>query len=1625
MSIGYLGSQDNVPFKDENEVNVFRKEKKIRIWGQDLPWPFKTFDMLFEQYGFQRYIQKNLKECGFSVPTPIQMQAIPVSVHKRDLIACAPTGSGKTLAFILSILHDVHTAEKKGFRALIVSPTRELATQIYNHLKNLSAKHKLKTCLLTKANAALQAHDVSVRKKFDILVTTPLRLVHAIEQKEIDLSMVRHLVLDEADRLLELGFVEQVDEILAACTNSSIQISLYSATMPSSVEQLATTIMKDPVRVTIGAKNAAIDTIDQKLVYVGQEDGKLIEIRNTIQAGFKPPCLIFVQSIERAKELFHELVYDGMNVDVIHAERTQAQRDRIIENFKAGKLWILIATELMARGIDFKGVNLVINYDFPQSVQSYIHRIGRTGRAGRPGKAVTYFTKDDGPYLKIIANVMRESGCDVPDWMLDLRKPSKKMKQQLKKKPVDRKTISTMSSYDKRKLQHKSPQQMLIPPHGNSNINSGNNNGVGGGGSNSGTPSTPSQTFPPLFNLPNIDPVEPWQMTMVDCYHMVVSFTSGKSSMELHDSLHQKASQSMEEHHKLVDGLLYAVLTSPANASIHLGHLHHIVRDGFERLVGQLKSLCVSIRFRHLKREVLKQLFWLLEELARNGIFGIEQIVIILTRQIRSGDVSTPNIRLCQHLLDFLISHMNLLYSRQVAIATCFYTYARVVLDHSKFPELRDKECRFIAKLLREKFNECMPIGRDMIRILQDISALPEICDIWQAILTNPTSLSPQFTGIEQILKMPTPPGYLVNRIPFELEVKLRFMLENLKWNSYTRNFEWLVLKYLRTPESDSLCCDIIRYICGAFHPSNRLLASEMVPRYILIGAIFRTIRSPTTASNAKLALFYDWFFFNSECKDNIMNIEPAILLMERSIEKYPYLTCMLMEFLMLETEVYHPPIVDMMREGVLTAMKKVVSSGVIRSLSPIYTIPTLNPVVKRQMYRLFNPLLSSPTGTSQGLDADDNTSLSTADDHSSASIESAVSSGISSLSSNEFCSLPGLRSLSVSTGAEDVKPEVSDIQNDPESLGTVAEDPNQTLMGNDNGFGAGGNDEPDDEYLGTGGEDSPSFGDNYEERQSGLSFQGVDEYDQLGNQESADQMDVESERPQLDKSVLEAEGLYLFGQLPMQLYNAMAENDAPNIKTRLKEIIHIFSQSEASSKAVGDVLAFTLSNSNTEDIESIYEIRGSSTICQTSQQDYFSELFTYIVNEDSKSKSLNPRSLELLNNVYEYLPWVGYRWLLFSVVDRNDPSIYQAFSTVNNPEDFSSRLSGDLHQLQDISASLYYNLFPSLIRHYPKAAIANSKLIYTAISMIDSVHVFRLCGKLALGHASLFGEYSEKVVMDSLDWESYEQSCLWKLITAELSGNKDAVENLINSLLLQHRLDPASYPEVFNGLVSLLLAVGPTLSIVSLLVSMRPKDEESLGSLSSETEDVATTDECYDLATQIFVMWFNTRDIKSLEMLLRNIMDDGISSSDQDESLGSETAKISKQGIIEFLDRIKKTVKKISPVEKTIEMLQNRLQSPLPKEESEMVVETKPTANATPTTFRDALNILPKMKRASSTISEPKGNNNNDTLEPPKKTAKSLNNYQSSSAGLKKTSNGSRTKRRRNIVESDDSEDE
>ncbi|KFR09852.1 putative ATP-dependent RNA helicase DDX52, partial [Opisthocomus hoazin] len=430
------------------KINRFRNQHKISVQGTDLPDPIATFDQLQKEYKIHPKIMANIQAAGFQVPTPIQMQAIPVMLHGRELLASAPTGSGKTLAFCIPLLTHLKQPRNKGFRALIISPTRELASQTHRELVKLAEGTGFRIHMIHKAAEAAKKFGPTSSKKYDILVTTPNRLIYLLKQDPpaIDLTSVEWLVVDESDKLFEdgkSGFRDQLASVFLACTSHVVRRALFSATFARDVEEWCKLNLDSVVLVSVGARNSAAETVEQELLFVGSETGKLTAMRELVKKGFAPPVLVFVQSIERARELFHELIYEGINVDVIHADKTQQQRDNVVRSFRAGKIWVLICSALLARGIDFKGVNMVINYDLPTSAVEYIHRIGRTGRAGHTGKAVTFFTEDDKPLLRSIANVIQRAGCPVPDYIKHFPKLQSKQKKKFIKKPLTRESICT------------------------------------------------------------------------------------------------------------------------------------------------------------------------------------------------------------------------------------------------------------------------------------------------------------------------------------------------------------------------------------------------------------------------------------------------------------------------------------------------------------------------------------------------------------------------------------------------------------------------------------------------------------------------------------------------------------------------------------------------------------------------------------------------------------------------------------------------------------------------------------------------------------------------------------------------------------------------------------------------------------------------------------------------------------------------------------------------------------------------------------------------------------------------------------------------------------------------------
>lgn len=390
------------------EVTHFRRVHQIHVEGSDIPYPIENFSQLEADYGLNPAISDNLKELGYSSPTPVQMQVIPVMLHERQVLVSAPTGSGKTAAFLIPVIQKLQAPKKKGPRALVLAPTKELALQLYHDCVRLSKGTGLRPYVVSeKAEKIKQQLGKSSKKRHDILISTPQRLIHILKDDEpiISLSKVEWLLIDESDKLFEhgkQGFREQLAEIYKACDSAFVKRAMFSATYSHDVEEWCKLNFDGLITVSIGDRNTAVDTVEQKLVFTGDDSGKLFHFRDLIRNGFTPPVLIFVESKEQAKKLYKELVFDDIHLDVIHADRTQEEREKVIRDFRLGKIWVLISTDVLGRGIDLKRVNLVINYDLPPDTISYIHRIGRTGRAGRKGHAITYFNHEDFPKLEKI-----------------------------------------------------------------------------------------------------------------------------------------------------------------------------------------------------------------------------------------------------------------------------------------------------------------------------------------------------------------------------------------------------------------------------------------------------------------------------------------------------------------------------------------------------------------------------------------------------------------------------------------------------------------------------------------------------------------------------------------------------------------------------------------------------------------------------------------------------------------------------------------------------------------------------------------------------------------------------------------------------------------------------------------------------------------------------------------------------------------------------------------------------------------------------------------------------------------------------------------------------------------------
>lgn len=341
-----------------------------------------------------------LDKLKFKVPTPIQYKAIPIAIEGKDVIGIAQTGTGKTLAFGIPMVQRL--AQRQG-RGLVVVPTRELALQVNEAISKLTPIFKMKTTVLI-GGESMYLQTQSLRNNPRIIVATPGRLIDHVNQRHIRLDDVSILVLDEADRMFDMGFAPQIERILKLIP-SDRQTMLFSATIPPSIIKIASTCMRLPVRTEIAPTGTAAELVSQEMFIVNNDlKGKLL---GELLKQYTGSVLMFVRTKVGVQRVTRLLKAMGFGAAEIHSDRTQAQRREALSGFKLGKYRILVATDIAARGIDVKGIELVINYDLPDDVENYVHRIGRTGRAGQEGHAISFATPEQGRDVRNIEKMIR------------------------------------------------------------------------------------------------------------------------------------------------------------------------------------------------------------------------------------------------------------------------------------------------------------------------------------------------------------------------------------------------------------------------------------------------------------------------------------------------------------------------------------------------------------------------------------------------------------------------------------------------------------------------------------------------------------------------------------------------------------------------------------------------------------------------------------------------------------------------------------------------------------------------------------------------------------------------------------------------------------------------------------------------------------------------------------------------------------------------------------------------------------------------------------------------------------------------------------------------------------------
>ncbi|MDR0544118.1 MAG: DEAD/DEAH box helicase [Odoribacteraceae bacterium] len=359
--------------------------------------------MTFQELNISRNILQALAEKGYANPTPIQEKAIPVALRGKDLLGTARTGTGKTAAFAIPIIQQLDneraTGRPRQIKALVLTPTRELAAQVGDCFREYAAHTRVRHAVIF-GGVKQKAQTDALARGVDVLVATPGRLNDLMNQGFIRLDNVRHFVLDEADRMLDMGFIADIKRLLPRLPRER-QTLFFSATMPPPIADLARAMLRDPVKVAADPADSVVETVEQRLYLVEKQQKKDLLI-SLLQKEREKSVLVFSRTKHGADKIARVLSRAGIGSEALHGDKSQNARERALANFKSGKTRVMIATDIAARGIDVIDLPLVINYDLPDVPETYVHRVGRTGRAGRAGLALTFCSSEETAMMRDI-----------------------------------------------------------------------------------------------------------------------------------------------------------------------------------------------------------------------------------------------------------------------------------------------------------------------------------------------------------------------------------------------------------------------------------------------------------------------------------------------------------------------------------------------------------------------------------------------------------------------------------------------------------------------------------------------------------------------------------------------------------------------------------------------------------------------------------------------------------------------------------------------------------------------------------------------------------------------------------------------------------------------------------------------------------------------------------------------------------------------------------------------------------------------------------------------------------------------------------------------------------------------